>query len=195
MEQRSALKTSSLQASLSLSTTNNILASSLSTGLFENKLLQPSIGVKRQNSQTVEECVRKLSKTINTKKSFVTSSSISTLDNPLSKSIASSGSSFSSGLKTSSSRSTSLSTRSTLSTSSINASSSVSSSLSVPSSIVGPQKKDIKAEESKIIIKQDSFPVYSNLNVDNATFKKPKQVFNRAADNQKTQEADKKKVR
>ena len=65
----------------------------------------------------------------------------------------------------------------------------------MPSSIVGPQKKDIKAEESKIIIKQDSFPVYSNLNVDNATFKKPKQVFNRAADNQKTQEADKKKVR
>ena len=174
MEQ-AKLSTSSLQNRGNLSTSNNLLISSLSSGIFENKLNKPSSGVKRQNSENVQMSVnRKLSKTVDLKVDL--RSSIDVQSNTLSKSLLGKGSistsSLLSSLKLSSSTSKNQqNSTNNLSTSSIITSGSLTkSSLGALSSRTTQVSQDLQtfhAEESNIqkSSEKTTFPSYPNLTV------------------------------
>ena len=149
--------------------------SSLSSGIFENKLNKPSSGVKRQNSENVQMSVnRKLSKTVDLKVDL--RSSIDVQSNTLSKSLLSKGSistsSLLSSLKLSSSTSKNQQhSTNNLSTSSIITSGSLNKSSLGPfaskTSQVSQDLQTFHAEESNIqkSSEKTTFPSYPNLTV------------------------------
>ena len=170
MEQ-AKLSTSSLQNRGNLSTSNNLLISSLSSGIFENKLNKPTIGVKRQNSENIQMSMnRKLSKTVDLR------SSIDVQSNTLSKSLLSKGSISTSSLLSSLKLSSSTSKNQQHSTNNLSTSSIITSgsqnksslgTLSSKTTQVSQDLQTFHAEESnnQKSSEKTTFPSYPNLTV------------------------------
>ena len=184
METSSILPTSSLQASLKMSTTNSILASSFVSQMktTENKM---TIGVKRQGSSNnrIDTSANKLSKNLFENRSQISSiSKIDTHSSTLSKSLSHSPFSTASKVGSVSSTSSALSLKSSLST--------VSSISTMQPSV---EAKKRKVEET---VSDDEAPLssYKEFKIDDNKFRTPKKVFRESSSKERLIEEIKRKV-